>query len=152
MCIDLAGLNAVNDGLGHAAGDALLQALARRLQAGVREGELLLRVGGDEFTVLLPQVAGAADVAALAQRLVAVLGQPLDLGGGPVQVGASIGIALFPGHADVGDLLLRLADEAKGLAKARGKGMFTVHGEAPAEVVAVQVAAPAPRPAEALPA
>lgn len=152
MCIDLAGLNAVNDGLGHAAGDALLQALARRLQAVVREGELLLRVGGDEFTVLLPQVAGAADVAALAQRLVAVLGQPLDLGGGPVQVGASIGIALFPGHADVGDLLLRLADEAKGLAKARGKGMFTVHGEAPAEVVAVQVAAPAPRPAEALPA
>jgi diguanylate cyclase (GGDEF)-like protein len=127
MFIDLDGFKGVNDALGHAAGDALLKELAGRLQAVLREGEQLFRVGGDEFTVVLPRVSGPDELAALAQRLVAEASRPVSLSDGEVKVGASIGIAVFPDDASEADVLLRAADDAMYAAKARGKGLHAFH-------------------------
>jgi diguanylate cyclase (GGDEF)-like protein len=149
LFIDLDGFKAVNDALGHAAGDATLQAMAGRLQACLREGELLFRMGGDEFTVVLPRVATADEAAMLARRLTDVASQPVVLASGEVLVGASIGIALYPDHAAEADLLLRLADNAMYAAKARGRGAYAVHGGP--GVPAPPTAPMAPRPAPSAP-
>ena len=146
MFMDLDGFKAVNDAHGHAAGDTLLQTLAARLQACLGEGAQLFRMGGDEFTVLLPQVASDAAVAVLAQRLLTAAAQPVGLPGGDLRVGASIGTALYPDHAGLADDLLRCADDAMYVAKARGKGCHAVHGDAApaAALPAARCAVPSP--------
>ena len=131
---DLDGFKQVNDGYGHDAGDRLLIVVADRLRACVREGDLVARIGGDEFTVLLAGGgAPGADVATrareVADRLVRALAEPVDLGLGrpPVSVGVSVGIAVVDPSAptDVRDALglLRSADAAMYVAKARGGGL-----------------------------
>ena len=122
LCLDLDGFKAVNDLHGHAAGDALLQEVAVRLGRSVRENDTVARLGGDEFVVLqdgLPQPAGARS---LADRLVSLLAEPYDLGGGvQAVVTASIGIALHPDDGDDPATLLRNADTALYRAKWAGK-------------------------------
>ncbi|MGH2896986.1 MAG: putative bifunctional diguanylate cyclase/phosphodiesterase, partial [Solirubrobacteraceae bacterium] len=125
--LDLDGFKAVNDRLGHAAGDELLRAVARRLAGSVREGDLLARLGGDEFTVLLAD-ATVDTAAALAQRIIARLSAPFSVDGVEAIVGASIGIALAPSAGEHADELLRHADMALYSAKAPGRGRYRFFG------------------------
>jgi diguanylate cyclase (GGDEF)-like protein len=120
ILLDLDGFKAVNDGLGHDAGDELLRRLGDRLRPALRAEDVLFRLGGDEFAVLLPDVpADAADDCA--RRIHALVCRPVELDGVPVQVGASLGIAVTPDQATTIEELLRCADRAMYAAKtARG--------------------------------
>ncbi|MEJ5868529.1 GGDEF domain-containing protein [Pseudokineococcus sp. 5B2Z-1] len=125
VLLDLDGFKAVNDDLGHDAGDDLLRLVAERLRASAGPGEHLVRLGGDEFALLLPG-AGADDGAARARGAVAVLTPPFALARGEVVVGASAGVSASPDHGPGGDELLRRADAAMYVAK-RGRGGVVVH-------------------------
>ena len=122
--LDLDGFKAVNDRLGHAAGDALLLRIAERLQGLCRAADTVARLGGDEFVLLLEDLAQADSVAAMAERVLRVVAAPIFLQGEEVRVGVSIGIALYP--ADGGDpgVLLRHADLALYRAKAGGRSRY----------------------------
>ena len=135
LFIDLDRFKQVNDSLGHAAGDQLLQAVARRLRAVLRQEDRLFRMGGDEFTVILSAVDSAHEAARLAERLRQAASQPVVIGGQEASVGATIGIVLFPGSAtgvgtETADELLRRADAAMYRAKAQGRGTHAFHGDA----------------------
>lgn len=128
LVIDLDGFKAVNDTLGHAAGDELIQAVAGRLGGAVREPWTVGRLGGDEFAVLvedLPPDAAAGAAHAVADRILTALRAPLTVSGRHVQMSASIGVAVHSGRESVGELL-RNADIAMYVAKAAGKGRCAV--------------------------
>jgi diguanylate cyclase len=118
LAIDLDGFKNINDGRGHDVGDAMLVEVARRLRTNVRPGDLAVRVGGDEFAVLM--WAGPAEATTAAERLLAVLCQPYEVDGGSVFLSASIGLAGCA-TADSIDGLMRNADVALRFAKQRGK-------------------------------
>ncbi|MEY9928490.1 diguanylate cyclase (GGDEF)-like protein/PAS domain S-box-containing protein [Catenulispora sp. GP43] len=120
LFLDLDRFKLVNDSLGHAAGDALLAAVADRLRKAVRRGDLVARFGGDEFVVLCENVAGHAEAAVIAQRVIDCLIRPFDCAGKPMHVRTSIGIALAHGPDTTVDELLRDADAAMYQAKADG--------------------------------
>ncbi len=122
LFIDLDAFKAINDGAGHSFGDAVLQQVATRLQTRTRAGDLLARVGGDEFVALLNGVDKPTSVS-LAQRYRAALADPPIVPGSSYTISASIGIALFPAAATTLDALLRLADAAMYRAKAGGTGI-----------------------------
>ena len=123
-CIDLDRFKAVNDTLGHAAGDDLLRKVAKRLTSSVREGDDVIRMGGDEFTILFPDCADD-DVEAMALRIVDVIRRPFVVQGHQVIIGASIGLAhLGPDETDPQELLRR-ADVALYRSKHAGRGCFT---------------------------
>jgi diguanylate cyclase (GGDEF)-like protein len=122
LLIDLDGFKAVNDTMGHAAGDALLAGVADKLREVVRAGDLAARLGGDEFAVLLRDRA-AHEVEQTAQRILDVLRIPVPIGGFPVAVGASIGVAAA-GPGDDVESLLHAADTAMYAAKKDGKGVW----------------------------
>jgi diguanylate cyclase (GGDEF)-like protein len=124
--LDLDRFKAVNDASGHAAGDRLLQDVARRLGAGVRDGGLA-RMGGDEFTLLIKDLASPEACSAIARRLLDSLALPFELDGREIFVTASIGIALHPFDGDDPDALLRHADAAMYDAKAQGGNRFAFH-------------------------
>jgi len=122
MIIDLDDFKDVNDTLGHHAGDELLTLLAGRLRSALRAGDTVARLGGDEFAVLLPSVADEAAARGVAAALHAAIAEPVALAGLTLDTHASIGIALFPDHADDGDGLLQRADVAMYQAKAQHLG------------------------------
>jgi diguanylate cyclase (GGDEF)-like protein/PAS domain S-box-containing protein len=128
LMLDLDHFKRINDSLGHAAGDQLLQALAQRVRALLRTEDTLARMGGDEMMVLLPGLGRDADAAArhaqqVAEKLLAALTEPVTLEAGAYSVGASIGFTLFPESAEAtGADLLREADTAMYEAKAAGRG------------------------------
>lgn len=124
MFIDLDGFKAVNDTLGHEAGDQLLKGAGQRLRSCVRESDTVARLGGDEFTVIMEGVEGRAGAAVVAQRVIDTLEVPFDLDGKPGHVSASIGIALLPDDAADSEELLRNADTAMYAAKGRGKANY----------------------------
>ena len=124
LCLDLDRFKAVNDTLGHPVGDGLLQAVADRLQACVREVDTVARLGGDEFAVVQVGLDSPADVELLARRLVEALSRPYDLGGHRVVIGTSVGVALAPSDGKHPDLLLKNADIALYRAKLEGRGTF----------------------------
>jgi diguanylate cyclase (GGDEF)-like protein/PAS domain S-box-containing protein len=121
MFIDLDRFKLVNDTLGHVKGDELLQQVAARLKECLRKGDTLARQGGDEFTILLPELRDRDDARIVADKFLERLRQPFDLDGHEVHVGASIGIAIYPGHGGSIDELLRHADIAMYQVKGRGK-------------------------------
>ncbi|HEY8565627.1 MAG TPA: EAL domain-containing protein [Beijerinckiaceae bacterium] len=124
LCLDLDHFKGVNDTLGHPIGDALLKAVAQRIRAELREEDTVARLGGDEFAILQNGTGQPAAGAALAHRLVASLGQPYLLEGHPINVGASIGIAVVTEAAGDADTLLRNADLALYRAKEDGRGTY----------------------------
>jgi len=120
--IDLDGFKDINDTLGHDAGDAMLQEIARRLSACVRSIDTVARVGGDEFVLLLDDLdtAGSLDIC---QRAAAEIARPVSVRDSEVCVGASIGIAMFPRHGEDVEMLTRNADQAMYAVKADGGGI-----------------------------
>ncbi|MDO9061756.1 MAG: GGDEF domain-containing protein, partial [Bradyrhizobium sp.] len=116
---------------GHAAGDAILVALADRLRDSVRIFDFVSRTGGDEFVILLPSIS-TADAAMIAERIIARVGMPFDIGHGqPAQIGISIGSASAPADGETADALMRSADQAMYEAKRRGKDQFVPYGAMP---------------------
>jgi diguanylate cyclase (GGDEF)-like protein/PAS domain S-box-containing protein len=124
LCIDLDNFKSVNDTLGHPCGDHLLQRIAERIRGVTRDEDTAARLGGDEFAILMTSVDEPAEVAALARRFLAEIGEPFDVMGHQVLIGASVGIALAPGDGDDADRVLKNADLALYRAKAEGKGAF----------------------------
>jgi diguanylate cyclase (GGDEF)-like protein len=123
---DLDGFKEVNDRYGHAAGDQLLQALAARLRRCVRDEDLVARVGGDEFVVLVEELHDLSELQDLGHRLLAAVVEPVDLAAGEVRVRVSIGVAVLPPGSSMGDQVLEAADRAMYDAKQSGGGMRTV--------------------------
>ncbi len=124
LFVDLDRFKLVNDSLGHAFGDRVLQRIAERLLACVRAGDTVARFGGDEFMLLLPVIDGAPGAARVAQKVLETLREPLALDGRKFWVTPSIGIALFPDDADTPETLLRQADLAMYRAKERGRDTY----------------------------
>ena len=112
MSLDMNGFKGVNDTLGHAAGDELLQAVAQRLRACVRESDTVARLGGDEFAVIQTGPKEDGDAVVLAKRLIHALGQPYELHGQQVLSGCSVGMTMAPRDGVEADDLLKKADMA----------------------------------------
>jgi diguanylate cyclase (GGDEF)-like protein/PAS domain S-box-containing protein len=124
LYIDLDMFKQVNDSLGHAAGDMLLQQIAHRLKLCLRESDTVGRVGGDEFLVLLNSLHAPGHASTVAEKIRAALREPFDLPGGPQRISSSIGIALYPDHGDDCEPLIARADEAMYVAKKEGGNRF----------------------------
>ncbi len=126
LFIDLDGFKQVNDSLGHAVGDQLLQSVAKRLIASLRSSDTVARLGGDEFTVILPAVPGLHEVERVAQKVIETLALPYSFDGQVVRVSASVGIGFYPDPCQTLDLLLLGADSAMYRAKAAGKNQYAI--------------------------
>ncbi|MFE8072390.1 EAL domain-containing protein [Marinobacteraceae bacterium S3BR75-40.1] len=130
MFLDLDRFKVVNDTLGHAMGDRLLQAVAQRLESCLRKGDTLSRFGGDEFTLLLPNITSHEDARKIARKLIHTLKAPFKLGDHEVFVGISIGISLFPDAGNTLDELIQHADIAMYHVKGRGKDGYQFYTDA----------------------
>jgi diguanylate cyclase (GGDEF)-like protein/PAS domain S-box-containing protein len=122
--VDLDGFKVVNDRLGHATGDVVLQTVAERLRAGTRSSDLLARIGGDEFTLLVQDLPRADDAALVARGLLDRLARPCTIHDHEITLSASAGIAVYPEDGADADELLRHADLAMYRAKQEGKGTY----------------------------
>jgi diguanylate cyclase (GGDEF)-like protein len=137
MFVDLDRFKSVNDSLGHARGDQLLIMVANRLRVVVTAelGEarlrrpLLARLAGDEFTLFFPEIRSPADVERIARRIVLAISEPFELGGHSVDIGASIGVSIFPLHGSSVETLMRAADIAMYHAKSGGGGRHCLFTE-----------------------
>lgn len=125
--VDLDGVKAINDELGHAGGDAFIRKLARRIAAGTRVVDTAARVGGDEFVILLSEFEESKGAEIYVRKLREVLRVPCEIDGLAVQPSASIGVALFPQAANTAPELLRLADKAMYEAKRAGGDQIRLH-------------------------
>jgi diguanylate cyclase (GGDEF)-like protein len=143
LFLDVDGFKAINDTHGHAAGDDALRRVAARLTASVRETDAVGRLGGDEFLVLLADVAGELEAAMVADKMLAALME----GGASGSVSASIGIAVYPDDSENAAALIALADACMYRSKRRGGASFTFHSGRVAEAHAGTVGRrPAPAP------
>jgi diguanylate cyclase (GGDEF)-like protein len=129
LYMDLDGFKPVNDEFGHDVGDQLLVAVAKRLASCTRSEDTVARLGGDEFAVLIGSHTAAGDAEEVSDRLAAALTAPFMIDGHQLQLGASIGRAVFPIDADTPDGLLRSADAAMFVVKrsSRSRGMDPAH-------------------------
>ncbi len=116
--LDLDNFKVINDMMGHAEGDRVLTGVAERLASALREGDTVARIGGDEFTVLLPSISGVEDAEEIAQRVLERLRRPWKLSDHEFLTTASLGIAIYPGDGEDPETLLRNADTAMYQAKA----------------------------------
>ena len=128
--IGLDGFKKVNDGLGHPVGDALLRMAAARLRKTLRDSDTLARVGGDEFVAVLPGTCGQSQVKLVTGRLIAALQAPFDIDGHTIYMAASVGVAIYPEHAEDEVRLVALADSAMSRAKETGKARCVVYDPA----------------------
>ena len=126
LYLDLDNFKAVNDSLGHAAGDVLLMAIAGRLRASLRPQDSAARLGGDEFAVLVENIVTARDLGVVAERILHELERPFDIFGHAVQAGASIGAAMAGPDHTAPNLLMRDADFAMYRAKQAGRGRYEI--------------------------
>ncbi len=121
LMIDLDHFRKINDSLGHAMGDRLIQTIAARLIVTAKEGDTVARLGGDEFTVILENLSNPELATQLAQRLINLISQPLELDGRELCVGASIGVSFYPNDGTDAGMLMMNADTALNLAKDKGR-------------------------------
>ncbi len=136
MFLDIDGFKAVNDTLGHEAGDRLLQRFAERVRAVVRDDDLVVRLSGDEFVVVAPGIRGRPEAGDLADRIFAALSAPFVVDGAEVSVTASIGVAFYPEDAADATAVLRHADSAMYKVKRSGKNglrFYSPESDAPVE-------------------
>jgi diguanylate cyclase (GGDEF)-like protein/PAS domain S-box-containing protein len=132
--IDLDRFKAVNDSFGHEAGDRVLREVARVLERAVRRSDVVGRIGGDEFVVLLPGVEDVAKAEEIANNIIAGLRQPIDIGHDHrAHIGASVGIALAHDSRETPEALLRRADAAMYTAKQSGRGRAQIAPPPPVE-------------------
>ncbi|WP_373018743.1 PAS domain S-box protein [Thiomicrorhabdus sp.] len=117
LFIDLDHFKEINDTLGHAMGDLLLQEVSKRLQASVRQMDTVARIGGDEFTVVITDIKTNSGAANVAQKIIDSLTDPFNLNGNERNIGCSIGIALYPEEGENSETLLKRADMAMYCAK-----------------------------------
>lgn len=112
MVMDLDRFKDINDTLGHHAGDQVLQQAATRAKTCLRESDTVARMGGDEFAILLPSASHLDGASTVARKILATFTKPLQIGDRSFNIGASLGIALFPEHGNEPDMLMRAADAA----------------------------------------
>jgi diguanylate cyclase (GGDEF)-like protein/PAS domain S-box-containing protein len=124
LFVDLDHFKTINDSLGHQLGDRLLQSVASRILVCVREGDTVSRVGGDEFVIVIPGLASAADASGVAAKILDVLASAFHLHGNDLHVAASIGISLYPADGADAETLMRHADTAMYHAKDSGRANF----------------------------
>lgn len=124
MFIDLDRFKSINDTLGHAIGDELLQHVAQRLKTLVRGVDTVSRLGGDEFVIVLHEIASVDDAVLVAEKILAALATPMTIGGNPIHVTPSVGIAVYPEDGTEALLLMKNADTAMYHAKAAGRNNF----------------------------
>jgi diguanylate cyclase (GGDEF)-like protein len=117
LMIDLDDFKTVNDTYGHAAGDEVLKAVAQRMQAAVRKGDTVCRLAGDEFIVILENISAIQEARLVAEKLLSEVEKPIHLGENNIQVGCSIGIALYPDNGQTPAELVQQADRAMYIAK-----------------------------------
>jgi diguanylate cyclase (GGDEF)-like protein len=122
--LDLDGFKPVNDAWGHEAGDFVLSRLGKRLSAALRDSDLVARVGGDEFVALALEVDQKASIVAIAEKLSAAVTDPLEWEGKTLQLGVSIGIAVYPDNASDADALMKAADAAMYHVKRTGRNTW----------------------------
>ena len=127
MFMDLDRFKNINDTLGHAAGDVLLIKTAKRLQECVRESDVIARIGGDEFVILLREVSDQSQVAGVARKILSAVVKPLAIHGHECRITASIGISMFPADALDEESLIKNADAAMYVAKEEGRNGFRFH-------------------------
>ncbi|MES2350263.1 MAG: diguanylate cyclase, partial [Pseudomonadota bacterium] len=127
--IGLDGFKKVNDGLGHPVGDAVLRTAAARLRKTLRDSDTLARVGGDEFVAVLPGTATDAQIKLVTGRLIATLQSPFEIDSHTIYVGASVGVSVYPQHAEDEVRLVALADAAMSRAKETGKARCVVYSQ-----------------------
>ncbi|RFA26599.1 hypothetical protein CAI21_16695 [Alkalilimnicola ehrlichii] len=127
LFVDLDRFKQVNDRLGHRAGDRLLEHIAERLVACVREDDTVARMSGDEFVILLSELETAEEAVQAAERITATLRQPLHIDGEAISPTASVGIALYPEHGNTGDTLIKHADTAMYRAKNGGRDRHSAY-------------------------
>lgn len=125
LFVDLDHFKSINDLSGHQAGDEVLAVVARKLESVVRPADTVARIGGDEFAVLCEDMSGESDAVLVAERLCKALYEPIEIGGKPLSVSASIGIA-FAQEGDDPDTLLRHADAAMYKVKEGGRGTYEI--------------------------
>jgi diguanylate cyclase (GGDEF)-like protein len=124
LCLDLDRFKAVNDSLGHAVGDALLQAVAERMLATIRDIDTPARLGGDEFAIIQTKLERPEQAANLAERLIGALSAPYDIEGRAIVIGVSIGIALVPADDADAETVMTNGDLALYRAKFAGRGQY----------------------------
>jgi diguanylate cyclase (GGDEF)-like protein/PAS domain S-box-containing protein len=129
LFLDLDGFKCINDTLGHTVGDRLLAAVARRLRGCARESDTISRIGGDEFTVIVPGLQRPLSAAAVARKTLAELGRPFGIEGRELYVTGSIGISLYPGDGDDRESLTKKADIAMYRAKELGRHGYEFYRE-----------------------
>jgi diguanylate cyclase (GGDEF)-like protein len=122
LMLDLDGFKAVNDGVGHAAGDELLKEVGQRLRDAVRTRDLVVRLGGDEFVVFIEKLEDKAEVREVAARILTAVAEPFDIAGETIRIGVSIGICFATSDYVTLSTMLRHADKALYAAKRAGKG------------------------------
>ena len=124
LTINLDHFDRVNENLGHATGDQLLQSVAKRLRACVRGSDIVARFGGDDFAVVLTSLSSREDAALVARKILEIITRPHDVPGGEIYVTPSIGVAIFPDDGETPDGLLRSADVALHRVKDKGRGQY----------------------------
>jgi len=124
MYLDLDGFKQVNDTLGHDAGDLLLNMVAARLLAAVRQEDTVARLGGDEFMIALWELGRADDIGLLSAKVLEAVSQPYDILGSRVNMTASVGVGIYPGDGEKAETLMQRADQALLEAKHAGKNAY----------------------------
>lgn len=127
LALDLDGFKKANDTHGHEAGDQVLRVVSSRISEIMRANDTLARIGGDEFVLLCPGISDEDSASALSQRLIAAIGQPIEIGDAHVQVGASIGIAFISERINAPEELIREADKAMYAAKQAGRNRYVFY-------------------------